>query len=365
MRIVLVTHYMPPHVGGVEQVAATLAGAYGRAGHDVTWLSTAVPRRATGLPAVHAVRVAAWNILERRRSMPFPLVSPTAYPTVARTIRGADVVHIHDCIYLTSVLAAVASARASIPYVVTQHVAMVPFGRPVDAALRATYRTVGRAVLRRAARVVYVSAAVRHWFTERVGPDVDGAVIENAVDTERFRPPAAGERETARDRLGVPRSARVVLFTGRLVPKKNVGVVAAAASSARVHLLVVGDGPERSALARTAALTHVPNLPHDRMTDAYWAADVFVLPSVGEGLPVSAVEAAACGLPLVVSTDPAFDALEDAGAVRVVPVATELAQTLASADAARGATARAWAERSHGARAFAEAYLAMLTAARR
>ena len=358
---------MPPHRGGVERVAQQLSHWYSRAGHDVTWVAT---DGGGGSPTEHdgpveLVRIPAFNGLERWRGMPFPFPSPFGLRPLREAVRGADVVHLHDCLYLPILAADSAAHRAGVPTIVTQHVAMVAFGGPVEAALDRAYRTVGRRVLRRAAHVAFVNEGVRAWFAANVDPSLASEHIPNAVDLARFQPATRDARAAARRAFGVPDAATVILFVGRLVAKKQLRELAAALArvDASWHLLVVGDGPERSALVPLGPrVTHVADLPFARMPEAYAAAEVFALPSRDEGTPLTVLEAMAAGLPCVVSDDRAFDELAPcAGVVRAS--AAELAAALGGlvADPPRrseaGRAARDWAERHYAEERIAARYL--------
>lgn len=363
---------MPPHRGGVERVAQQLSHWYSRAGHDVTWVATdgGGGLRSERDGPVELRRIRAFNGLERWRGMPFPIPSPLALGALNDAVRHADVVHLHDCLYLPILVADAAARRAGVPTIVTQHVAMVAFGGPVDALLDRAYRTVGRRILRHAARVAFVNAGVREWFATHVDRALESEHIPNAVDLERFHPASAGERGAARRALGISMDATVILFVGRLVAKKRLAVVADALT--RVgrpwHALVVGDGPERSALAPLGSrVTHVADLPFARMPEAYAAADLFTLPARDEGTPLTVLEALAAGLPCVLSDDRAFEELAPcAGVVRVPATGSTLAAAIAAliADPERrrlaGTAARGWAEAHHGEERIAARYLALV-----
>jgi D-inositol-3-phosphate glycosyltransferase len=375
MRIALITHYMPPHTGGVEQVAAHLARIYADAGHQVKWVACANPQ-ASGHQTqggLELVRLRAFNALESRFAMPFPVPVPGAYAEIDRAVRAAELVHLHDCLYPTSIAADAAARRHRRPTLVTQHVGMVSFGGGlVDPFLFGAYRTVGRRILRNARTVAFVSDTVREWFTRRVDASLRAETVANAVDLGRFRLSTGAERRRARASLGIAADKPLVLFVGRLVPKKNLRALVAALVAAEVRLLVVGDGPERDALAPLGdRVTRLARLPHERMPEAYAAADLFALPSVGEGLPLSLIEALASGLPSVVSRDPSFDALAaceglvrsdvDPGAVRETIL--KLLEEDEASQERRAAAARSWAEARYGLAAFRDRYLQLVAAA--
>jgi glycosyltransferase involved in cell wall biosynthesis len=118
-------------------------------------------------------------------------------------------------------------------------------------------------------------------------------------------------RDELRKRLSMPEQAVVVLHVGRLVPQKAVDVLIRAVAAARarapqLHLVVVGRGPEEAALRALAAEVELPVtfagfLAENDLQSAYAAADIFALLSHRETWGVAVTEAAACGLPLVLS----------------------------------------------------------------
>lgn len=139
-------------------------------------------------------------------------------------------------------------------------------------------------------------------YLERYGvPSARIAELPNGVDLERFRPPDARERATARARFGLASTDRVLAFFGRDAFVKGADLLAAAlAETARppVVLAVAASSETRAALRR------YPFVDAGHLVDAreaLWAADAIVLPSRSEGVPYALLEARACGLPAVAS----------------------------------------------------------------
>ena len=139
-------------------------------------------------------------------------------------------------------------------------------------------------------------------------------VVPYGVDRARFHP---GDREAARAALGVTRP-HVLAFVGRLQPLKapDVAVLALAALARQrpdldVELLVVGGASgngngEPARLAKLAADAGVADRvrflaaqPHDRLATVYQAADLVLMPSWSESFGLVALEAQACGTPVV------------------------------------------------------------------
>lgn len=128
-------------------------------------------------------------------------------------------------------------------------------------------------------------------------------LIVNGVDPERFRPDGPGRAEL-RGRLGIPLDARVVGAVGHLRPVKRYDrLLRAAADLEGVHVVLVGEGPERAALeslvpACTPRGGGIHLVGHQRdLAPWYRSMDVLCVSSDSEQLPVTLLEAMACGLP--------------------------------------------------------------------
>jgi glycosyltransferase involved in cell wall biosynthesis len=135
-------------------------------------------------------------------------------------------------------------------------------------------------------------------------------VVYDGVDSRVFHP---GSTTEARARLGLDAAGPIVLFVGNLLPVKGLDVLVEAcvrlkANGTRFTCLLIGQGPQRRSLERQIArdglgdcVRLLGSVAHDRLGDWYRAADIFVLPSRSEGVPVVLLEAAACGATFVAS----------------------------------------------------------------
>jgi glycosyltransferase involved in cell wall biosynthesis len=107
-------------------------------------------------------------------------------------------------------------------------------------------------------------------------------------------------QEDARKALGLDPSASIVLSVARLSPEKGLTLLAAAANDIPASVFIVGDGPERQTLSTYDALQLIGHVNDPWLW--YCAADVVAVPSLTEGLGLSAIEALSTGCP-VVATD--------------------------------------------------------------
>ncbi|MFI8106673.1 glycosyltransferase family 4 protein [Streptomyces sp. NPDC086023] len=306
LHVLLVSHYYPPHIGGIEIVVRREAEGLLAAGAEVTVLTSGDRSSVCVQDGVRVVRVAAWNAAERRAGMPFPLFSPALLPVVVRLARRADVIHVHDCLYLSSWAAGLAARLTRTPYVLTQHVAVVDHpSRLVRAVEQLLYALAGKSLLRHARTVFTLNASVGA-FVRACGAR-DQRHLANGTDTMLFCPAAdEEERRLLRRRLGLPSDRLLVLFVGRLVAKKGYDLLLASHSpEAGYDLVLCGDGDARP-LAGRPGVHHLGGLSPAEVAGAYRACDVFALPSTREGFPLSVQEAMASGLPVVTTDDPGY-----------------------------------------------------------
>ncbi|MFL6116801.1 MAG: glycosyltransferase family 4 protein [Catenulispora sp.] len=309
LKVLLVSHYYPPHQGGIENVAHAEARHLTAAGVAVTVLTSGERSSVTDEDGVRVVRVRAWNGLERKAGVPFPVLGPKLLRRAVRWARWADVVHIHDAFYLTSWAALTAAKLTRTPTVATQHVALVHHdSAAVGLVQKAVYATAGRLLLRGARSVFTMNSDVAA-FVRGLGARPERVRhLPNGVDTALFRPVRdAAEQAAERARLGLPRDGVLVLFVGRFVPKKGFDLLLAAADPA--YRLVFAGGPAEAPAAADSAL-HLGPLPPADVAAAYRACDVFALPSTSEGFPLTVQEAMSSGLAVVTTDDSGYAAYD-------------------------------------------------------
>jgi glycosyltransferase involved in cell wall biosynthesis len=328
--------------------------ALARLGHDVRVVSPkgwappllrrwAAYRRVPGADAVDGVPV----LYPRMVSLPGARLGHRNADAMRLAIAGPlrrvrrrwpfDVIHAHMLVP-DGWAAARVGAALGVPAVATAHRADV-----LDVPARGP-RSRARVAEAVAAldQVCAVSASIGEAAAELAAPRRPVEVVPNGADTRVFAPREAGE---ARRRLGVPEDGPVVSYVGKLVPRKGVdtlieamGILGRRPGGAPL-LVAAGIGELREPLeARAAALgvadrvRFVGKVPHDDV--GWWmaAGDVFVLPSLSEGLPTVVCEAMNCGRPVVATAvDGTPEIVRDGETGLLVPPsdATALAAALA------------------------------------
>jgi glycosyltransferase involved in cell wall biosynthesis len=323
MKLALVTRRYPPLIGGAEKVLSYLAAALAAEGAEVTVLTSRMP--GLGLPAREEVPVEAGSgrgksprgrlTIERLETSPLRFWGTWLYMrNLARWFDRNPVDLAYVSMLKHDAYAAVgAGRRRGFPVVLrpegagaTGDIAWQSWGR--------FGRTIGRRC-RHASAFVAISRAIEDelrqaWWagTLRTSQPLRIVSIPNGVPV----PPVSWQRRPGW--RAEPRAA----FVGRLAPEKGLDTLidawpAVRAAHPGARLMLIGEGPERSALearARSLGLTlgpgqavELPGAIADP-TAALRDADLFVLPSREEGMSIALLEAMALGIPLVASSIP-------------------------------------------------------------
>jgi D-inositol-3-phosphate glycosyltransferase len=330
LSVLIVSAYADPHVGGVEVVVGQQARTLAACGHDVT----VVTSRCGGAGAMQeqvdgytVVRVAAWNGLEERSGVPFPVWSPSAMWRLARLIANADIVHVHDVYHGSSVLAAILAKRRGRPLFITQHVGLVEHDKAVVKYLqRLMYTSVGRLLWRWATAITIYNPIVGAFLSEHGVQAGKVKLTYNGIDTRDFAPGDPRALCATRRRHGLATDVPVILFVGRLVPKKGFQKLVEARGPEYQVVLV---GPGRMPKHAPTGVKLLGPVNRAELRDLYQASDIFAFPAVGEMLTLAMQEAMACGLPVVATAEDAYSGydLDPTGVALVSPEADVLRAT--------------------------------------
>jgi D-inositol-3-phosphate glycosyltransferase len=306
-NVLIVSAYAHPHIGGVEVVVDQQARTLVALGHEVTVVTSrcrsakATQEEVSGYTVI---RIPAWNVLEERIGVPFPIWSPSAVWRLANLIRRADVVHVHDAFYGSSFLAASLARRYRRPLFVTQHVGVVEHDKMVvRLAQKLVYSSAGRVVWRQAEMITAYNMIVDEFLRSRGVPAGKISLTYNGINTKYFRPGTPEAARFTRQRYDLPLDVPIVLSVGRLVPKKGFQKLVDARSP---EYQVVHVGPGTIPQQVPDGVRFLGPLNRSELRDLYQASDIFAFPAVGEMLTLVMQEAMACGLPVVATAQEAY-----------------------------------------------------------
>jgi glycosyltransferase involved in cell wall biosynthesis len=310
LRILAFCDYFHPGAGGgAERVAREVYRRLAEWGAEVTVVTTAGPAEAWADEAA-GLRVLGVPTLDLT-----PRIGLQASLTVGAMRRALHVagglrphvIHANSLQFQTSVAAARVHRRSGLPMVITAHIGGFGYLPQPWRTLGALHeQTVGRCLLANASRVIAVSEPVATHLRRYRGLEDRIRVVPNGVDHDAFRP---AESRPLGNASGVS-----VLFVGRLVPNKGPDLALEALAELRreglpVDLTIVGDGPMRPSLERRVRELEVDDAVAfsgftGDVAERLRAADIFVRPTLTEGMPLAVLEAMASRVCVVASDVP-------------------------------------------------------------
>jgi glycosyltransferase involved in cell wall biosynthesis len=268
--------------------------------------------------------------------------APGLASALSRAVSENDVVHIHELWHYPHYAAYHAARKIGKPYIVTVHGEFDPWAMQQKGRKKWLYMSlIQRRILQQAAAVQAITPDEADQIRVQ-GIRTPIAVIPNGIDVTAFQnlPP----RSAFLQRFPQLEGKRVILFLGRIHPKKGLDILAQAfarlvSQHENVHLVVAGpdEGTYRRQIEGFLATAGVLDkalftglLTGTEKLAAFAAADIFVLPSYSEGLSVSMLEALASGIPIVITRQCQFPEVADSGAgVVIEPDAGQLLEAMA------------------------------------
>jgi glycosyltransferase involved in cell wall biosynthesis len=241
------------------------------------------------------------------RSLPYS-IDPLLWLKLIKLCRweSVDVMIAVTDQFFTTFMAAVAKVFLRIPFVVWIHGSVLTSGRPLIDLIAGMYDKTAARFSIGVADQVFCLAPFLKFRAAELGAKADRVVVvPNGVDTGRFRPGPVDGR--LRQTLGLD-GQKVVTFSGRFFPIKGVKYLIQAAEIILAEqpdtvFLLLGDGPERPQLEAMGAEIDPSRFKFLGFRSDVPAilnlSDIFVLPSLSEGLSQAILEAYACGLPVV------------------------------------------------------------------
>jgi len=340
LRLLLITsYYKPAYVyGGPVRSISTLCEAMVKLGAQVTVLTTdANGDQRLKVPLQKSTQVDGVEVYYypvRPGFIPNFFYSPSLARGIKEKIPDFDIAVLE--VFFTHAMGPAVNAcrRAGVPYIVSLRGQLLPWSLKQKWFKKRIYHVLlGRAYLNHAAALHCTDrseeAAIR-----KLGFNIPTFVVPNGLDCRRFlNLPARG---IIRHRFNIPEDAKLLLFLGRLHPKKRPDIAIEALASAQsfspgTHLLLAGPdemqlAPKLRAQAEQSGChdkVHIAGLlDGDDLLSALADADLFLMPSEpeSENFGMSALEAMAAGLPILVSEGvPVGRDAELAGAGWVVP----------------------------------------------
>lgn len=315
MKICFITWEYPPRiVGGIARYSRGLARALAARGNEVHVVTLDFPGSPSyeldGEAEIHRVRCEVGNPNFLVWVFLFNHFFQKKIGELDREIAGFDLIHMND--WMTAPVSIAAKHILRKTLVATMHSTETGRSQGMRSADSYTIHGMEWWLTYEASRVIVCSVSMKDEVSQTFNlPLAKLDTVNNAIDTEKFKPHV--DTEAVRARFGLSSTDEVVLFLGRLTPQKGLeylirAMPMVASRHPKVRLLVVGDGWMRSELEQAAfalldrrRFIFTGYLPDSELAQVFRCANVFVVPSVYEPFGIAALEGMAAGVPVVVS----------------------------------------------------------------
>ena len=308
--VLMISQTFYPVLGGAEKQAFELSKALVKKGVKVS----VITRRTEGLAAgeiIDGVRIERFNTIGSGALDSFVFMMRVFYYMLLnRATYGAAHVHLASSPAVAAVLAGRLTGKKT--------VVKLGGGRGVDEITLSQKTFLGRLKLKffslAEPELLVMNGGVYEWLkNSREFRGLKLRQFRNGVDTGKYTPLLYHEKISAKTAVGLGNEL-MFLFVGRLSPEKRVKefievwaeLFAEELAKPKIRLVIVGKGPEEESLRAAISKLDVGQSvtltgPKDDLLPYYRAADVFVLPSISEGLSNSMLEAMACGVAIMAS----------------------------------------------------------------
>ena len=313
-KVVLVSAYYPPHLGGQEVAVRDLANQVKSADVEVE-VATSDLGATKGLSIEDGVRVARLKSTEFAHAA----IIWNLVPWLIKHVKRTTVVHLHVGQIFTPEMTWLASRIARFKYVLHLHFDFIPSGT-MGRLLPLYKKLVLSRVIRDAALVVVINDEHRREILQQY-PDKDVQIMTNGITDDYFSVPRSSSDQAPR-----------LLFVGRLSVHKNlINLLEALDSLGGMYGLdIVGDGERRQDLENFIAERGLSNvtlhgrLDRDAIKSFYSTCSAFILPSISEPQGIVLLEAMACHVPVIVSKVSGLaPSIEKAGAGILIDTSSE------------------------------------------
>lgn len=303
MRIGMMADVYKPHISGITNYISLNKRYLEAAGHEVfvfTFGNEDYPDdetniiRSPGLPLIDTGYYFSFRYSRRAKAL----------------LQTMDVVHVHHP-FLSGRLALRYCRPLRIPIVFTNHTRYDLYAQTylplLPEEISETFLQTYMPPFCEAVDLVISPSAGMAGILRRLGVTAHIEIVPNGVELSRFQQTF----EDSRAEFGFHSDDLLLVYSGRLAPEKNLEFLlraffAVAEAVEKVHLLLIGGGPEEERLRSLVAQSGLAQrvhftglLPYDKVPKYLAMCDIFVTASVTEVHPLSVIEAMAAGLPVV------------------------------------------------------------------
>ena len=292
MKIVQLVSYYSPHLGGMENVAKVISESLAKRGHQVKVYTSDIGYKENELPSIKNLKIYYLKSFEFANT---PII-PSLFFKLMR-IHKDSIMHLHigppfipEVVYLISKI-------KKIPYIVHIHLDVEPSGK-LGFLLPLYKKVFLKRVLKSASKIIVLGKEYKTLINKKYNILENITIIPNGVGKEFF---INKEKDS-------PKHTNL-LFVGRLSVQKNIPKLIDSVSliKSNVVLHIIGDGERKKEIEKLISDKKLKNvILHGKKTgidliNFYKNADIFILTSNIEAMPLVLLEAMASGTPIIAS----------------------------------------------------------------
>lgn len=294
MRIIQVSSYYPPHLGGQENAAHDLSTQLAAAGHEVHVLASSrgdMPGKAIE----QGVQVQRMSNIEFGHAPIMPQFAPALWQ-----LANDSVVHVHIGQAYTPEIVWLMAKLRGFPYIAHLHIDFEPSG-PAGFLLPLYKQIILKRVLRSAFAVAVLNNKTLQLVRQKYGVKNQVCILNNGIEEAYFLLKRKTQQNTP------PKKLRL-LFVGRLSKQKNLLTLmrALALTKRDVHVDIIGEGDQRNAIEQcirdlriACKVTLHGRLDRSAILPFYSGHDALIMPSLYEAQPMVLLEAMAARIPII------------------------------------------------------------------
>ncbi len=301
MKILMMTDYFYPHIGGVEKVVLDLCIQLIKHGHEVCVFTLNIPKNKKN-DIYNGIRIIRADGYDTTRITGLQsAISISSWFEAKKIIKDfkPDIIHTHNLFFLTTLIGMLMKKKFHIPTITTLHLGSLDNLSGLKGWLIKKIESKMAQIINKNSDLVISGSEKLMKNGIKIGIDpLKSIIIPNAVELPFFRM----EREYSSN-------PHKIIFIGRLIANKGAQILIESAKKIiknfpNAKFLFVGDGPMRKKLEAYSKKNHlVGNISFlgtvEDLRPIMKEADVYVRPSLTDGMPYGILEAMATGLPVI------------------------------------------------------------------
>lgn len=329
MKILEFTPYFVPYIGGQEKYVENLCKYLVRSGHVVTVITSNIPK-GNKYEVNNGIKIFRYFCLGTILRNP---ITP-GFIFLKSKIESHDIVHIHNEHSTSAFLAAVYRLHTNVPLVVTCH-GQLKFGDSIKNFIEKIYsRLFGKMIFKISDLIIALSESDKKYIISLGIPSKKIKVMPNAIDIYQYQSGQIKDIEfhNFKNKYNLS-DKKIVLFVGQIIKRKGIEYLLKAIpiilknySNNAILFVFIGNGvmliDAKKLCCSLGIENHVlflSNVNNKDLKKFYLISDIFVLPSLSEGLPTVILEAMYFGVPVIASDIPGINDYFSDTAILVPP----------------------------------------------